>query len=355
VRFTRASARYTHIVMASSFLISLAEMSHVAALTSVLTGTFLMVLFILKFMGQDILEFGRDDPAVTRVELKPAQIEMQPKPVPCWVKSITSDEDTVVVRLGSRGSDAAAGASSLLVRAYWGVTVTAFHHILGSPWSWFRQAFTSPAGNLFGAEGCVLPGQIAQHNTGDEIYLELHRPKDKPELRELGPAPRKSYPLVLVVLPERGGTKGEDGEALLVAVHLPDAVCRVTAHALATYCKDAASGRCVHLVPVFSQIDAECVVCQERKVSRCLLPCKHACACHICFQQLRSNRCPMCRTFITSYFVMGDDDVICGEEEERDLQASTSESAAVNRTRSTHLVRRIVQAFNVGIGIREHE
>ena len=87
----------------------------------------------------------------------------------------------------------------------------------------------------------------------------------------LGPAPRKTYPLVLVAMSaservdERTG--GSHDEALVVAVHLQDPVCRISTHALATYVKNKA-GQCTRLVPMYSQSDSECVVCQELKVTR---------------------------------------------------------------------------------------
>ena len=87
----------------------------------------------------------------------------------------------------------------------------------------------------------------------------------------LGPAPRKTYPLVLVAMsaakPIDDGTGGSHDEALVVAVHLQDPVCRISTHALATYVKNKA-GQCTRLVPMYSQSDSECVVCQELKVTR---------------------------------------------------------------------------------------
>ncbi|XP_046559866.1 cell growth regulator with RING finger domain protein 1-like [Haliotis rubra] len=57
-------------------------------------------------------------------------------------------------------------------------------------------------------------------------------------------------------------------------------------------------------------IGHECVVCQMNPISHVILPCRHACACSMCFKKI--DRCPMCRGFIETYFTMFDD----GQSEE---------------------------------------
>ncbi|XP_052097661.1 cell growth regulator with RING finger domain protein 1-like [Mytilus californianus] len=51
---------------------------------------------------------------------------------------------------------------------------------------------------------------------------------------------------------------------------------------------------------------AECVVCQTNDVTIAILPCRHACVCDTCLQQL--DKCPMCRGYIVSYFRIGDEE-----------------------------------------------
>ncbi|XP_076441833.1 cell growth regulator with RING finger domain protein 1-like [Babylonia areolata] len=50
----------------------------------------------------------------------------------------------------------------------------------------------------------------------------------------------------------------------------------------------------------------ECIVCQSRPLNCALLPCRHTCVCRVCFHKL--DRCPMCRSYIESYFTLCDDD-----------------------------------------------
>lgn len=45
-----------------------------------------------------------------------------------------------------------------------------------------------------------------------------------------------------------------------------------------------------------------CIICRSLPVTRAFLPCRHACVCGLCFQQL--SYCPMCRAHIQSYFIV---------------------------------------------------
>lgn len=46
--------------------------------------------------------------------------------------------------------------------------------------------------------------------------------------------------------------------------------------------------------------ERDCVVCQNARVNRVLLPCRHTCVCDGCV--LHFQRCPICRAFITESF-----------------------------------------------------
>ena len=47
-----------------------------------------------------------------------------------------------------------------------------------------------------------------------------------------------------------------------------------------------------------------CVVCQENSITIAILPCKHTCICTECLHKL--HKCPMCRSFIQSFFSLTD-------------------------------------------------
>ena len=147
----------------------------------------------------------------------------------------------------------------------------------------------------------------------------------------------------------------------LVIIHIKDSVCRIASHILATYLKHTTPTSntslpvATHLIPIYATLndtdDKElsssddeiesptldkgstsscntkqerniCAVCQELPSTRCTLPCRHACTCSRCYKRLlgaASGKCPMCRTVISSYFVIGDEsDQAIAEAEARD-------------------------------------
>lgn len=58
--------------------------------------------------------------------------------------------------------------------------------------------------------------------------------------------------------------------------------------------------------------NAVCIVCRTLPVTRAFLPCRHACVCGLCFQQL--SYCPMCRGIIQSYFKVRDEPFVDNAE-----------------------------------------
>ena len=58
--------------------------------------------------------------------------------------------------------------------------------------------------------------------------------------------------------------------------------------------------------------NAVCIICRTLPVTRAFLPCRHACACGLCCQQL--SYCPMCRAPIQSYFIVQDEPFIDNAE-----------------------------------------
>lgn len=44
----------------------------------------------------------------------------------------------------------------------------------------------------------------------------------------------------------------------------------------------------------------ECVVCYDRQINTCLLPCGHVALCSVCAQKVKSKGCPICRSEISS-------------------------------------------------------
>ncbi|KAL9952387.1 hypothetical protein ACROYT_G039637 [Oculina patagonica] len=86
--------------------------------------------------------------------------------------------------------------------------------------------------------------------------------------------------------------------------------------------------------PLSDLINAVCIVCRALPVTRAFLPCRHACVCGLCFQQLKY--CPMCRGVIQSYFKVQDEPFI--DDAESDV------STELNRMSVGEILRGVFSA-----------
>ncbi|XP_026745347.1 cell growth regulator with RING finger domain protein 1-like [Trichoplusia ni] len=169
-------------------------------------------------------------------------------------------------------------------------------------------------------------------NPHDEKPLRL----STEEPLQLGPPPRSCYPLVVILardLRDTGELRPDDTVALISVVHIRDEQCPLPSGVIAQYLKQAnghlsclkqlyVSGECGAAAEYGgggvggvggvggAPGDALCCVCAAAPLSRALLPCRHACLCQHCLPKL--DKCPICRSVITSYFCIRNDD-------ERDL------------------------------------
>lgn len=345
-------AMATHL---TDLLVSTAEVSNLASILAVLGGLLVMMTFIIKLIYQDM-----DGGGVTKVTHRAPQTRMARVSVPILLglgEGGTRGEDQVKLKLSSQ--------VPYTIRYFWGVQVAAFHHVLRAPWPWFREAFLH--GNLFG-EGCLDPGKPSPTLQPHE-ELQLTARREGGERLELGPAPRNSYPLVVVAVP-RAGLEGQVEDraavsAVLAVIHIRDSQCAIPTQVLGSYLRQGSA--VTHLLPLYvtsspgessdtesaeddepedSQLPlgprARCVVCQLERVTRAALPCRHAITCATCFERLKSQ-CPMCRAFINSYFLL------CPETSPRvDTPPASVQSLSLwQRSRQTWM--RLNEWFNRGL------
>ena len=196
-------------------------------------------------------------------------------------------------------------------RIYVGVKVETFHHVLRAPWPWFRDAFLR--GNIFG-DGCIRMEEMKEEEILEGAKVEVAW--ERPRIPDLGPAPRERYPLVLCAMTMEDGEvqdedplKGSAIGAMIHAVHIRDEVIRMPTGFLSSHAKHM-DGRVTNLQQLFVEKSDEgqpsenelgssnssmCVVCQDKRATRAMLPCKHACSCSRCFERLRD------RYSVTSY------------------------------------------------------
>ena len=185
-------------------------------------------------------------------------------------------------------------------RTFWGVNIESFHHVLQSPWQWFNEAFTK--GNLFGAQSYDILDDKSSMIPKSNAMLEIQ----VPELLNLGKAPRSKYPLVLV-----STSNVMQSTFSIIVVHLEDkAFMNLNTHILASFVKlsDNRVSRLEHIYTNTSEGESEekdnCVICISKPATRVSLPCRHASTCSACFKRLPKGQCPLCRSKITSFFVL---------------------------------------------------
>jgi len=309
----------------TDFLASTAEISNLMSVLAVLGGLLVMLVFLLRLIYQDIADGG--GAGVTKVHKAP-QTRMTKVSIPfnlslqenCLPKS--SD-----VGLNVRVKISA--SSPYFAKYFWGVQISAFHHVLQAPWPWFYRAFLH--GNLFGEGHCVESSEVREVNSPhEERGVVIRRASEQP--LNLGQAPRETYPLVVVMTKQNSEDTEDLTEvtALIYIFHLKDGSCPIPSQILCTYSRQG-SGVTL-LTPMYladsiggetsdtesaedsdtedtpgdrrrDNVRARCLICQLNRVNRVALPCRHANTCGDCFERLQ-NRCPMCRGFISSYFLL---------------------------------------------------
>ena len=298
---------------------------------------------------------------VTKVNIKTPQTVMTRVELPFTISLSPGTGH----RLGLRVS-AMVGYS---LRYYWAVPIKSFHHVLSAPWKWFyKSSVLSGDVNMFGA------GEVGGSHTlscgHEEREISISRPSDL----GLGQAPREVYPLIVTMV-RSGSEDAEDGAevtALINIIHLKDDTCPIPSQILSTYIRqgsrltllrplyvsESGEGECSDTEsaedsetedwPSSARINARCIVCQTSRVNRVALPCRHANTCATCFDRLQS-RCPMCRGFISSYFLLFPDP----PQPQPPEQSPTSSEPEQPRSWSS-LFRDWNMRLNTAMGIREN-
>jgi len=305
----------------TDFLASTAEISNLMSVLAVLGGLLVMFVFLLRLIYQDIADGGGG--GVTKVTHKSPQTNMTKVSIPFTLslQEQTTMDDSVRVKVSS--------SCPYYAKYFWGVQISAFHHVLRGPWPWFYEAFLH--GNLFGVEHCVEISDVREaRDAHEERGVVIRRTSTAP--LNLGQAPREVYPLV-VVLVRKDSDKTEDlteVTALVNIFHIKDSSCPIPSQILCTYIRQGAGVtllRQMYLTDSLGgessdtesaedsdtedspggdktkEMQARCIICQLGRVNRVALPCRHANTCGECFERLQ-NRCPMCRGFISSYFLL---------------------------------------------------
>lgn len=234
------------------------------------------------------------------------------------------------------------------LQAFWAVSIRELHISLWRPWTELQADATATDRSIVERKHYQhLALDIRNKKPHSEELITLTCPKTP---LALGAPPRLSYPLVIFLTREFDSDDHlhpNETVILVNVVHLRDPVCPLPTSILAQYLKQA-SGQLSCLKQLYlatggdpvsddqaslsggatqppsslslaepvacagnggpilcsdagsPQTEQLCVVCHYFPLSRALLPCRHTCICAVCFSKL--ERCPMCRSPITSYF-----------------------------------------------------
>lgn len=230
---------------------------------------------------------------------------------------------------------------------YWGVNITQLHKCLELNWNSMRLSIL---------EESFLEDHFLQRSKPEMITVPLEsssikiKPLDKIKPEDLGPSPRSVYPLVVILfintdeedVNEAKLNPEKDSVACLITIiHIYDSVCKMSTNIISQFTKQK-TGQVIALQTLYTpevSLDQDlnkttlCVICLDNNISRALLPCRHACICGKCYAQI--DRCPICRSYISSFFY------ICNESQPQP-EAKMDNSKPV----SPSLGRKVITMFS---------
>ncbi|XP_053682260.1 cell growth regulator with RING finger domain protein 1-like isoform X2 [Sabethes cyaneus] len=338
----------------STLLLS-AELSDILPLAAFLVCAGTIVLFLLK--SSVILRVQADDvirhSTITNYSAQVPRLQLIPVHIPFTFRLMdTGSNPFEEVRI------VISSHIKYTLQAFWTLSIRELHMSLSRTWDELRDQ--TQLSTIVNSMHCQkLATNMRLQNPHDEKVIIL---KTKDPLL-LGAPPRSVYPLVVFIIREPESNElvsPEDAVILVNVIHLRDAGCPLPTSILAQYLKQA-GGQLTCLKQLYltagepiltengyhnqtassillaepvactnntesllcsdstsqdrSGIEQLCVVCHYFPLSRALLPCRHTCICAICFSKL--DRCPMCRSAITSYFCIKTEDYVASNVTKR--------------------------------------
>ncbi|XP_047536726.1 cell growth regulator with RING finger domain protein 1-like isoform X1 [Vanessa atalanta] len=274
--------------------LTLADLPNIFIMIGALVALFVMLVILLRNMEViGIVGEGRED--TWPRTMQPPRLLMQRVHIPFTFKLLENEP------IGYNGVRCCVSSTVRYWHAsWWGAPVRDLHQTL---WGTLPEILASS--NL----------NFSRSSSHDEKEMKLSS-----EPLQLGPPPRTCYPLVVILARDQRDTaelRPDDTVALVTVVHIRDDQCPLPSGIIAQYLKQA-NGHlsCLKQLYVSGESgdacegegeagggyarEALCCVCAAAPLSRALLPCRHACLCARCLPKL--DKCPICRSVITSYF-----------------------------------------------------
>ncbi|CAK1547460.1 unnamed protein product [Leptosia nina] len=270
--------------------LTLADLPNICIMIGALIALFVMLVILLRNMEViGIVGEGREDSWPRN--MPPPRLLMQRVHIPFTFKVLENEP------ISYSGVNCCISSTVRYWHAcWWGAPVRDLHQTL---WGTLPEILASNRLNF------------TRSNPHDERFLKL----SSDEALQLGPPPRSCYPLVVILARDQRDTtelRPDDTVALVSIVHIKDDQCPLPSGVIAQYLKQA-NGHlsCLKQLYVSGEMadvdegyrsngEALCCVCAAAPLSRALLPCRHACLCAGCLPKL--DKCPICRSMITSYF-----------------------------------------------------
>lgn len=251
---------------------------------------------------------------------------------------------------------------------YWGANINQFHAKVTEEWSSMKKQIL----NQSFLEKHSVDSSTPQKYESSELSL-LVKPNTDITSEKLGPAPRACYPLVILMVScELGadntglGTDAcnsnpntpDEVVCLMSIVHIKDHVCPVDTNLISQLAK-LKKGRILCIQTLYTpgvetsdkekEVRSFCVICQDEPVSRALLPCRHACVCGECYNLI--DKCPLCRSYITSFFEINEaqappaETATTTENQQASPSKGKSDKDNSNVSSETSLRKRIAKLF----------
>ncbi|XP_064623172.1 cell growth regulator with RING finger domain protein 1-like [Lineus longissimus] len=193
---------------------------------------------------------------------------------------------------------------------YWGLDLNSVHIKIRRHWQIILSEIKDRT--MFSSQQCCVQDEPRVFEPGETHTTHLMC--DSITEEELGQPPRLKYPLVVILVPcDTPSQEDPNVVAMVTIFHLKDSICTGTSHIVYQFVISNTGQVCplqqlyVNQPEASSQAEddqqeRDCVVCQNARASRALLPCRHACICGSCFKKV--DKCPMCRGNIDSFFFL---------------------------------------------------
>ncbi|RWS07855.1 cytochrome b-c1 complex subunit Rieske: mitochondrial-like protein [Dinothrombium tinctorium] len=231
---------------------------------------------------------------------------------------------------------------------FWGVDINTLHNCLRLNWQSMKTEIFE--GSFL--ENVVLSkSEIEMFDIQGETEKEIViKPLKELTPQDLGESPRSRYPLVVLLIRNEDDTdrelQDEDVVVMVNIIHVRDSICQMETSIISQLLKQRNSN-IFNLQTLFTPDENSekmplCVVCQDVVISRALLPCRHACVCGKCYDKL--DKCPLCRSYIHSYFKIRDENATKEDSKE---ESNVEPDSTTNKP---NFFRKISTKLNTWLG-----